>query len=86
VDQQGLSGCWNGTTTFLRTFVEANLEKDAEYRTHLHREAVRDIPIGLAMFIVAGGLFGLYCWYASWAPDPPPGHRLERPGSRASLR
>jgi hypothetical protein len=58
----------------LREFVEAGLGSDAEYCTELRRQSLRSIPLGLAMFFVAGGLFGLYCWYASWAPDPPPGH------------
>jgi len=58
----------------LREFVEERLGSDGEYCTELRRQSLRSIPLGLAMFFVAGGLFGLYCWYASRAPDPPPGH------------
>lgn len=58
----------------LRDFVEAGLASDAEYRTALRRQSLRAISLGLTMFVIAGGLFGLYCWYASGASDPPPGH------------
>jgi hypothetical protein len=58
----------------LLEFVEAGLKSDAQYRTRLRHQSMRAIVRGLAMFVVAGGLFGLYCWYASWAPDPPPDH------------
>ncbi len=58
----------------LRALVEAGLAQDAEFRAELRRQSLRAIPRGLVMFVVGGGLFGLYCWYASWAPDPPPGH------------
>jgi hypothetical protein len=62
------------TLVALREFVEENLRSDPEYREELRRHARRSIVLGLMMFVVAGGLFGLYCWWASWAPDPPPGH------------
>jgi hypothetical protein len=58
----------------LRELVEAGLRADEEYRQTQRRIARRTIPIGLAMFIVFGGLFALYCWWASRAPDPPRGH------------
>jgi hypothetical protein len=58
----------------VRAFVEAGLQSDPEYRAELLNRARRVVPIGLTLFIVGGGLFGLYCWFASWAPDPPPGH------------
>jgi len=58
----------------LRAFVAKSLGSDAEYCAELQRRSLRSIPIGLAMFLVAGSLFGLYCWYAIGAPDPPPGH------------
>ncbi len=32
------------------------------------------MPLGIGVFIVAGGLFGLFCWYAVVAPEPPPDH------------
>lgn len=58
----------------LRALVEAGIASDTEFRADLRRHALRVIPRGLVMFVVGGGLFGLYCWYVSWAPDPPPGH------------
>jgi hypothetical protein len=61
----------------LREFVAAGIRSDTEYRMHLQRRAMRAIPIGLTMFVVAVSLFALYCWFASWAPDPPPGHWIE---------
>jgi hypothetical protein len=60
----------------LRVFVETALSFDAEYRRQLQGQSLQSIQIGLTMLFVAGGLFGPYCWYASWAPDPPPGHWL----------
>jgi hypothetical protein len=75
----GPYGAWvfksNGAAlAALRDFLEAGLAADAEYRSELRRQALRVMPLGLALFVVGGGLFGLYCWYASWAPDPPRGH------------
>ncbi len=64
----------------LRPLVEAGLHKDAVYRGRLRSDAVRALLVGPALFLVGGGLFGLYCWYASWAPDPPPGHWVFRIG------
>jgi hypothetical protein len=58
----------------LRELVETGVASDAEYRKKLRRPILPFILAGVAMFFVAGGLFGLYCWYASWAPEPPPGH------------
>jgi hypothetical protein len=58
----------------VRELVEAALADDPGFCTDLRRQSLRAIPRGLVMFVVGGGLFGLYCWYASWAPDPPPGH------------
>ena len=60
--------------TPMRRLVELGLARDAEFRSELRRESLRAIPRGLALFVVGGGLFGLYCWYASRAPDLPPGH------------
>jgi hypothetical protein len=58
----------------LRGLVEAGLAGDPEFCAALRRCSLRAIPRGLAMLVVGGGLFGLYCWFASWAPDPPPRH------------
>jgi hypothetical protein len=64
----------------LRQFMDAAIASDVEYRKALRRQSLRLVPLGLAMFFVAGGLFGLYCWYAARAPDPPPGHWIRRLG------
>jgi hypothetical protein len=34
------------------------------------------MPFGLGAFILSGGLFAAYCWYAAKTPDPPAGHWL----------
>jgi hypothetical protein len=70
----------SGALAALRGLVEAGMAGDAEFRAELRRQSLRAIPRGLVMFVVGGGLFGLYCWYASWAPDPPPGHWIRRFG------
>lgn len=57
----------------VRAAVEAGLAADAEARDGLRLRATGAIRDGLVMFVVAGGLFGLYCWWASTAGDPPPG-------------
>lgn len=54
--------------------VTAALRKDAVCRAELKRRAVREIVRGLVLFVGGGTLFGLYCWFASWAPPPQPGH------------
>jgi hypothetical protein len=58
-------------TSPLRKFVEAGIGADNQYRAELRRQSLRAILRGIAIFVIAGGLFTLYCWYASWAPDPP---------------
>lgn len=58
----------------IRAFLEAGLRSDSEYRLHLKSQARRAISFGLAASVICGIPFGLYCWWASWAPDPPPGH------------
>jgi hypothetical protein len=55
----------------LRELVEAGLRYDPEYRSAMRLRSLRAMAVGPVMFLVAGGLFGCYCWYASWAPDPP---------------
>jgi hypothetical protein len=74
-----------GATKSLRKLVAAGLESDGEYRTYLERRALRNVFLGLVMFVVSAGLFGLYCWFASWAPDPPPGHWIEWLGGLIKL-
>ena len=58
----------------VRRIVEESMIDAPRFCERLRRDSLRQIPIGLVLFIVCGGLFGLYCWYASWAPDPPKGH------------
>lgn len=55
----------------LRWFVDVGLGADAEFRRALHWHAKRTIFLGLALFLIAGGLFGLYGWYAWCAPNQP---------------
>lgn len=47
----------------LRDLVNAGLRSDPEYRAAMRRRALRAMPVGAAMFLIAGGLFGCYCWY-----------------------
>jgi len=57
----------------MRSFVEAGLRADPEYLAQLRRHSAVTTTRGLAMFVVAGGLFGLYCWWAFTDGDPPVG-------------
>ena len=43
------------------------------------------IRVGAGVFIVAGSLFGLFCWWAAIAPDPPKWVVVFRPLIRLSL-
>lgn len=58
----------------LQALVRAALASDQAFRAELWGRYLYTLPLGLAALCVCGGLFGLYCWYVSWAPDPPPGH------------
>jgi len=60
----------------VRRLVEETLAGDPAYCVELRQQSWWSIAMGSFMFVVCGGLFGLYCWYASWAPDPPPGHAI----------
>ena len=64
----------------VRRYVEAGLRSDTEYRTHLLQQSRAAIPRGLVMFLIGAVPFGLYCWWASWAPDPPHGYWLRSVG------
>jgi hypothetical protein len=57
----------------VRELVQKGLRCDVEWRQTLRHQSRRAILVGLFLFIVCGGLFSLYCWWASWAPDPPDG-------------
>jgi hypothetical protein len=64
----------------VRELITQGLRGDPEFREEQVRRARRLLPIGLCAFVVCGGLFGLYCWWASWAPDPPEGHWIHMLG------
>lgn len=68
-----------GTLTFkpdkaaardVRELLLLGLRSDTAYRAAQKRLATLMIPVGIAMFLVCGGLFALYCWWASLG-DPP---------------
>lgn len=58
----------------VRELVMEGLRSDAPFREAQKRQAKIIIPLGVVAFVVCGGLFALYCWWASWAEDPPKGH------------
>jgi len=64
----------------VRAYIEAGLRSDSEYRAELLQQSRFAIPCGLVMFLIGAVPFGLYCWWASWAPDPPHGHWLRSVG------
>ena len=47
---------------------------DATYPDLRKARARTAVRLGAGMFVISAGLFSLYCWWASWAPEPPPGH------------
>jgi hypothetical protein len=60
----------------VRSLVLQTMKADPGYQERYERIARIGIPLGIGAFFVCGGLFALYCWWASWAPDPPPGNWL----------
>jgi hypothetical protein len=58
----------------LRELIKEALRCDPAFRRDFRLRAKVMLPIGVLLLVFCGGLFGLYCWYASWAPDPPKGH------------
>jgi len=64
----------------VRGLVEVGLVGDPEFCAELRRQSLWAITRGLVIFVMCAGPFGLYCWYASWASDPPPGHWIRRFG------
>jgi len=60
----------------LQGLVDDGYRQHPEIRQRAMRHSLLMVMIGVTMFVVSGGLFALYCWWASWAPDPPPGHWL----------
>jgi hypothetical protein len=57
----------------VRRLVEAGLRSDLDYRQCVKEQSRRATRRGLGMFLGGGIPFALYCWWASWAPNPPPG-------------
>jgi hypothetical protein len=70
----------SATVAAVRELVESGMAGDPEFCAELRRQSLRTITRGLVMFVVCAGPFGLYCWYASWAPEPPAGHWIRRFG------
>ena len=60
----------------VRELVVRGLRTDAPFRAAQKRWARIVALLGAIAFVICGGLFALYCWWASWAPDPPKGHWL----------
>lgn len=60
----------------VRELVMDGLRSDAPFREAQKRQARILIRLGAVAFVVCGGLFASYCWWASWAKDPPKGHWL----------
>ena len=58
----------------LKRYLESAIGVDREFCTAIRRQSNKIFFRGLGMFILCGGLFTLYCWYAFTTPDPPPGH------------
>jgi hypothetical protein len=58
----------------LRTLIETGIRRDPVYRAAMRQRSFRAMTFGPAMFLIAGGLFAAYCWYAIGAPDPPADH------------
>src|SRR5262245_5445575 len=50
----------------LAELVETGLKSDPGYRYALRRHSLQVAASGMAMSLFAGGLFGLFCWFASW--------------------
>ncbi len=57
----------------VRRLVEAGLRSDLDYRQKIRERSRKLAWRGLMMFVGGGIPFALYCWWASWAPNPPPG-------------
>ena len=64
----------------VKKLISNGLRHDNEYRRGLRRRSYGLILFGLIGSVTAALLFGAYCWWASWAPDPPEGHWLHTAG------
>jgi hypothetical protein len=56
----------------VRALVEAGLRSDPDYRQQIRERSRKLAWRGFMMFLGGGIPFALYCWWASWAPNPPP--------------
>ncbi len=56
----------------VRRLVEAGLRSDLNYRQQIRERSRKLAWRGLGMFFGGAIPFALYCWWASWAPNPPP--------------
>lgn len=56
----------------LQELVNNGLRSDPEYRASMRSWSVLATFLGAAAFLIGGGLFGGFCWFASQAPEPPP--------------
>jgi uncharacterized membrane protein (DUF485 family) len=57
----------------LRGLVIECIRSDGDFRELQKRTARFVAPLGIIVFLVCGGVLGLYAWWSSWAPDPPKG-------------
>jgi hypothetical protein len=64
----------------LRKLVETGICHDPAYRARMRQRSLRAMTLGPVLFVVAGGAFGAYCWYAIGAPDPPADHWIRYVG------
>ena len=64
----------------LRKLVEAAIARDPAYRAAMRQRCSRAMTVGPVMFLVAGGFFWGYCWYAIGAPDPSADHWIRYVG------
>jgi hypothetical protein len=55
----------------MRELILQGLQTDVPYRKAQERQARILIPLGIAAFVVCGGLFSFYCWWAIRSPEPP---------------
>ena len=62
----------DAATTALKKLVAEGLRLDPEYRAEMLSRSRYWLFFGAGMFAAATGLFGVFCWYISWAPEPPP--------------
>ena len=62
----------DAATAALKKLLAEGLRLDPEYRAKMLSRSRYWLFFGAGMFVVATGLFGVFCLYISWAPEPPP--------------